>query len=135
MNGGAGSELARKAVAATGCIYLVPEFCLAGDSSQFLCHLLCDTNFPATRGKRLEVEKDSEGKLFDIKEHKLPTNEVGQQNDCCCDHSCCEDGNPTTCAQMAAELNALIRGQISIKDLHTQTYPVPSHIECENCDW
>jgi hypothetical protein len=135
MDAGAGSELARKAVAATGCIFLVPEFCLAAVSSQFLSRLLCDTNFPATRGKRQEVEKDSEDKLFDVKGLKLPTNEVGQQSDCCCDHSCCEDGNPKTCAQMAAELNAVIRGQISIEGLHMQTYPVPSHIECENCDW
>jgi hypothetical protein len=81
------------------------------------------------------VEKDSEDKRFDIKERKLPTNEVGQQNDCCGDHSCCEDGNPTTCAQMAAELNALTRGQISLEDLHTQTYPLPSHLGSENCDW
>ena len=81
------------------------------------------------------MEKDSEGKLFDIKEHKLPTNEVGQQNDCCCDHSCCEDGNPMTCAQLAAELNAVIRGQSSIEDINMQPCPVASHIEGENCDW
>jgi hypothetical protein len=81
------------------------------------------------------VEKNSEDKLFDIKGHKLPTSKVGQQIDCCCDHSCCEDGNPTTCAQMAAELNAQIRGEISIKDLRMQTYPVASHIEGENCNW
>ena len=135
LGGVKGSELARKAVAATGCIYLVPEFCLAGDSSEFRCRSLCDTNFPETPGKRQEMEKDSEDKLFDVKGLKLPTNEVGQENDCCCDHSCCEDGNQMTCAQMAAELHAVIRGQISIEGLHMQTYPVPSHIECENCDW
>jgi hypothetical protein len=36
---------------------------------------------------------------------------------------------------MAAELNALIRGQISLADLQPQTNPIPAHLEGENCDW
>jgi hypothetical protein len=89
--------------------------------------------FRQLRKQRWKMEDKAVGRNELLKRGGQAMGRGAQSAECSKDCSCCEDGNPTTCAEMAAELNAIIRGEIKIEDLHLQTYPEPWNRE--GADW
>jgi hypothetical protein len=69
----------------------------------------------------LNVEAESEANVMSPDSNAAASANGSGTSKCCSDRRCCVDGNPQTCDEMAAELRAFLRGEITAEQISSYT--------------